>query len=131
MSEITASITRDHYRVSIQARDHSIIADEPKENEGTDLGPNPHELLAAALGACTCATVRMYADRKGMALDGLQAHITLIWDKEKNSTEIKRDITLTGSLGAEDRAKLLEIANKCPIHKALTNPINIETNLIN
>src|SRR4051812_6331380 len=103
MSRIEASITRDHYRVNITARDHTIIADESKDIGGTDLGPDPHELLAAALGACTCATVRMYADRKGIALDGVHADISLTWDREKSATEIKRNITFIGSLGAEDR----------------------------
>jgi putative redox protein len=128
-TQVTASITRDHYRVHIQAGKNSIIADEPEANGGKDEGMNPHELLASALGACTCATVRMYADRKGIALDGLKVDLTVTHDDEKNSTNIKRDITLMGSLGAEDREKLLTIANKCPIHKLLTNPINIETTL--
>ena len=130
MTSINASIGRDHYRVNITARHHSFIADEGKEQEGSDLGPNPFELLAAALGACTCATVRMYADRKGIALDGMKVTVTLSRDEEKNTTAFKRDITLMGSLGGEDREKLLSIANRCPVHKILTNPISVETALV-
>ncbi|MCW3124690.1 MAG: OsmC family peroxiredoxin [Bacteroidetes bacterium] len=129
-TNINASIMRDHYLVHIQAGKHAIIADEPVEVGGADQGPDPYQLLASALGACTCATVRMYADRKGIALDGLKVDITLTRDLEKNTTNIHRDITLMGSLGSDDRDKLLDIANKCPIHKILTNPINIETVLL-
>ena len=129
MTEINASIGRDHYRVNIQAGNHTIITDEPKDKDGGDEGMNPYELLASALGACTCATVRMYADKKGISLDGLKVDITLTRDEDKNVTNIKRNITLMGSLGMEDRDRLLQIANKCPVHKLLTNPINIETAL--
>lgn len=129
-TKINAAIMHDHYLVHIQAGKHSIIADEPEESGGADQGPDPYQLLASALGACTCATVRMYADKKGISLDGLKVDITLTRDADKNTTSIRRDITLMGSLGSEDRDKLLAIANKCPLHKILTNPINIETVLL-
>ena len=132
MSEttITGSIGRDHYRVSLQSRMHTIIGDEPAENGGSDEGMNPYEILASALGACTCATLRMYADRKEMPLEGVEVIITLARDEEKNVTNIHRDITLLGDLAQEDRDRLLQIANKCPVHKVLTNPINIDTVLL-
>jgi putative redox protein len=128
---VTATIGRDHYRVVLTAGKNTIIADEPASNGGGDEGMSPHEILASALGACTCATVRMYADRKGMSLDGLHVTVLLMRDNDNNTTNISRDITLTGDLNPEDREKLIAIANKCPVHKTLTNPISIETKLIN
>jgi len=128
---VTASIGRDHYRVELTAGKNTIIGDEPASNGGGDEGMSPHEILASALGACTCATVRMYADRKGMPLDEVHVTVLMMRDNDNNTTNITRDITLIGDLSPEDREKLLTIANKCPVHKTLTNPINIETKLIN
>ena len=73
----------------------------------------------------------MYADRKGMLLDSIDVTLSLVRDDENNVTNITRDITFTGNLTLEERERLLTIANKCPIHKVLTNPINIETTLTN
>ena len=133
MSEtnVTASIGKDHYRVVLQAGKNTIIGDEPISNGGNDEGMNPHEILTAALGACTCATVRMYADRKEMLLDSVQVTLKLTRDDSMNTTTITRDIVLVGDLTPEERDRLLTIANKCPIHKVLTNPISIETKLLN
>ena len=133
MSDINvkASIGRDHYKVVLQAGKNTIIGDEPVSKGGGDEGMNPHQILIAALGACTCATVRMYADRKGMLLDSIDVTLSLVRDDENNVTNITRDITFTGNLTLEERERLLTIANKCPIHKVLTNPINIETTLTN
>lgn len=125
-----ASIGRDHYRVVLTAGRNTIIADEPLTSGGGDTGMNPYEILASALGACTCATVRMYADRKEWPLEGLNVTLHLTRDDDKNTTLIKRDIEFLGDLGPEERSRLLDIANKCPIHKVLTNPISIETTLI-
>ena len=126
---VKARIGLDHYRVVLTAGKNTIIADEPISNGGGDEGMSPHEILASALGACTCATLRMYADRKEMPLEAVHVTLTLVRDNEKNVTNISRDIELTGALTPEDRERLLTIANKCPVHKTLTNPINIETTL--
>lgn len=123
----TSTIGRDHYRVVLTAGKNTIIADEPLSSGGGDTGMNPHEILASALGACTCATVRMYADRKEWSLEGINVTLNLTRDEEKNTTLIKRDIEFIGDLGPEQRDRLLAVANKCPIHKVLTNPISIET----
>ena len=130
-TNIKGSIGRDHYRIVLTAGKNTIIADEPVSNGGGDEGMNPHEILASALGACTCATVRMYADRKEMPLDGVNVTLTLVRDDATNTTNISRNIELIGDLTPEERDRLLTIANKCPVHKTLTNPINIETKLIN
>ena len=132
MSEVNvkASIGTDHYRVVLQSGKNTIIGDEPIDKGGGDEGMNPFEILSSALGACTCATVRMYADRKEMPLDGLNVTLTLTRDDEKNTTTITRNIELLGDLTPEEKDRLLTIANKCPVHKVLTNPINIETKII-
>ena len=127
---VKASIGTDHYKVVLQAGKNTIIGDEPIDKGGSDEGMNPFEILASALGACTCATVRMYADRKEMPLKGLNVTLTLTRDDEKNTTTITRDIVLLGDLTPEEKDRLLTIANKCPVHKVLTNPINIETKIV-
>jgi putative redox protein len=127
---VKAAIGRDHYRVLLTAGKNTIIGDEPVTNGGHDEGMNPHEILASALGACTCATVRMYADRKEWPLDGINVSLKLTRDEDKNTTTITRDIELLGDLSPEERERLLAIANKCPVHKALSNPIYIQTALI-
>ena len=133
MSEVNvnAKIGRDHYKVVLSAGKNTIIGDEPIDKGGGDEGMNPYEILASALGACTCATVRMYADRKEWKLEGINVTLTLTRDDEKNATNITRDIEFVGALSPEERERLLAIANKCPVHKILTNPINIQTTVIN
>ena len=106
-----------------------MIGDEPKTNGGTDQGFSPGELLCSALATCTCVTLRMYADRKEWKLKEVKAHITFTSNKEKNSSNIKREIELIGDLSHEQKERLLQIANQCFIHKTLTNPIEVETKL--
>jgi putative redox protein len=130
-TSIKGSIGKDHYKVILQAGKNTIIADEPESSGGKDEGMNPHEILACALGACTCATLRMYADRKEMILDQVDVSVVLTKDDQKNETNMRRMITLTGDLTPEERDRLLQIAEKCPVHKTLTNPIHIQTTLIN
>lgn len=96
---------------------HMLVADEPVELGGGDRGLMPFELLAAALGACTNMTLRLYADRKGYALAGVSVALTQTVSGQDRLVE--RVITLTGELDAEARQRLLEIANKCPVHRAL------------
>ena len=127
-TNVNATIGRDHYRLVLTAGKNTIIADEPIESGGTDEGMDPHEILASALGACTCATLRMYADRKEWPLDGLNVSLSLVHNDE-NNTHIHREIELLGTLTEEQKSRLLDIANKCPVHKTLTNPILIQTNL--
>jgi len=127
---VNANIHKDHYRVVLTAGKNTVIADEPLSNGGGDEGMNPHEILASALGACTCITVRMYADRKEMPLDGVNVTLGLVRDSDTNTTNISRQIELIGDLTPEQRDRLLTIANKCPVHKTLTNPITIETRLV-
>ena len=131
MATITnAHIGRDHYRVTINSGKNVIIADEAEDKGGTDEGFDPFELFIASLAACTCVTVRMYADRKQMSLEEIKVNLSLEKDDEQNVTNITRVVEFIGNLTTEQRARLLEIANKCPVHKIMSNPVHITTQMI-
>ena len=129
MEKITAHIGAAHYKTEIRSATNTIISDEPESIGGTDLGFAPDELLAASLAACTCITLRMYADRKEWALHDVIVEITFDKSTEENKTNIIRSIQLFGDLDNEQRSKLLDIADKCPMHKLLSNPTEIKTEL--
>lgn len=104
---------------------HSVIVDEPLEVGGGNLGPAPGQFLQLSLASCTAITVRMYADRKGWQLDKVVVEVDT--EKVEGKTIFRREVDLIGNLDADQRQRLLQIANACPIHKVLTNPIEIET----
>ena len=127
------------FRQVIAAGPHSLIADEPKSVGGADSGPTPYDFLLAGLGACTSMTIRMYAEHKGIPLENVK--IELQHDKvhaadcescETSSSRIDRitrKIDLTGNMAPEQQKRILEIADKCPVHRTLHSEIRIETNL--
>ena len=114
---------------------HRLVADEPTEVGGTDEGPTPYDLLLAALGSCTSMTVGVYARRKGWPLQDVavrlrhsRIHATDCAECETKEGKIDRvelDIELTGPLSNEQRSKLLEIAEKCPVHRTLISEISL------
>lgn len=111
---------------------HRLVADEPVSNGGEDIGPAPFDFLLAGLGACTSMTVRMYAERKEWPLEhvSVQLHFDKVEDENGHKIDrIERVITLEGDLSPEQRARLLEIANKCPTHKILQQPLRIDSQL--
>lgn len=119
---------------TIRAGKHGLVADEPEEVGGTDTGLSPHRLVAAALGACTSMTLAMYARRKEWPLEHvrvrvLHSHLPAGSDPQGPAGEMRREIELTGALTDEQRARLLDIADKCPVHKTLTRGLRIETKL--
>lgn len=125
---VTAIIGKDHYRTELLASGKTIIADEPEEVGGTDSGPAPGEFLMISLASCTAITLRMYADRKKMPLD--KVRVEVMFEKQQFKSVFTRDVYLEGELSDEERQSLLEIAEKCPVHKTLSNPIEIETKLV-
>jgi len=131
---------RGKFAQAIQAGKHRLAADEPAAMGGTDTGPSPYDLLLAGLGACTSMTIRMYADHKQLPLD--RVTVRLRHDKvhaedcgecetkEGRIDRIEREIMLEGRLDESQRLKLLEIANKCPVHRTLHSEVWIPTRLV-
>ena len=128
MREAVIKTASGNFGQTIAIGPHTLTADVTPAEKGDDSGPEPHELLLAALGACTSMTVRLYATRKGWPLEGCEVHVTI--DREAGKATFHRKITLVGALDDEQRARLLDIAGKCPVHKTLTGTLAIETALI-
>ena len=115
------------YKTELVATGHELIADEPVEVGGEDLGPSPGQFLQLALAFCTAITLRMYANRKNIPLEKIRVEVNAERDSEK--TLFQRQIYLEGTLDEVQRKKLLDIANACPVHRTLTHPIEIITSL--
>ena len=118
------------FQTEIRARGHHLLADEPASVGGEDQGPTPYELLAAALGTCTTMTVRMYADRKGWPVD--EVRTSLRHEKRRDGDDprvdyIRREVTVEGPLDDGQRARLVEIASRCPVHRTLEAGVRIGT----
>lgn len=130
MVKVTSVIGQQAYKVDIKAEGGTnLVSDEPVSNGGQNLGPSPKELLAAALAACTSITVKMYAARKGWDLQDVYIEVDLDRLEGENKTVINRVIRFTGNLDEAQTARLTAIANACPVHKILTNPITVNTTL--
>jgi len=118
---------------------HRLLADEPESSGGADTGPTPYDLLLAALGACTSMTISLYARRKRWPLEHVRVrlrheriHAEDCADcetKEGRIDWIERELVLAGDLSDEQRARLLAIAEKCPVHRTLTSEIRIDSRL--
>ena len=123
----TATVTTEvkPYGVRIDAGGHALRGDEPADNGGADTGPPPFGLLLSGLGACTAITLRMYAERKGWPLAGVDVTLTYVV-KDKNTRWIDRLITLHG-LDDEQRAELAGIAEKTPVTRAVRAGTEIRT----
>ena len=140
-SEGTVTVTEagsGTYTQQITLGHHQLVADEPQPI-GDDAGPTPYDLLLAALGSCTSMTVRMYADRKGWSLEGVRVTLrhSRIHAEDCATCEttkgwidhIDRGIELAGELDESQRDRLLQIADRCPVHQTLTSEVDIATSL--
>jgi putative redox protein len=140
MVEVVVHGDASGFAQQIESGSHRIASDEPAESGGTDTGPSPYDLLLAALGSCTSMTVAIYARHKNWPLKDVtvrlrhsRVHAADCADcetKEGMLDRIERDIHLTGTLTQDQREKLLEISNRCPVHRTLTSEIEIQTRLI-
>ncbi len=120
------------YQQAVLAGKHELIADEPVSMGGGDAGPAPFDYLMAGLGACTSMTLRMYAERKGLPLQQVLvelAHHKVEIDGQSRDC-IERRITLLGELSQEQRQRLMEIAHKCPVHRALSQSFQLVCSLV-
>jgi uncharacterized OsmC-like protein len=137
---LVASVTVTHvpgttYQTRIDTGDLALIGDEPVDSGGDGLGPSPYELLLAALGHCTVLTILLYARRKGWPVDGVAVranHERVVVAEEidgelirKKVERIVQEIALRGNLDEEQRARLIEIAGKCPVHRTMTGDLEI------
>jgi putative redox protein len=135
-----ASVTVTHvpgttYQTRIDTGDSDFIGDEPVASGGDGLGPGPYELLLAALGHCTVLTILLYARRKGWNVDGVSVranHERLVLEEEldgelrrRKVERIIQEISLRGDLDEAQRARLMEIAGKCPVHRTMTGELEI------
>ena len=119
---------------------HELIADEPEEVGGNDTGPGPYEYLLMGLGACTSMTLRMYAEHKQLPLERVTVRLSHhkihardcndCETREGKVDEITREIILEGDLTQEQQQRLLEIANRCPVHRTLSSEIKIRSMLV-
>ena len=127
---ISATLDGAPYKTRLESRGISAIADEPIDHGGQDLGLRPHELLLGALASCTAITLRMYADRKQWDVGPIHVDAVMDRDQEgdKIDTRIRLAITLRPDLPADQRARLLQIAALCPVHRTLENPISMAIN---
>jgi putative redox protein len=123
---------------NISVGPHAFQADEPSANGGNDAGPESHELLLAALGACASITVQMYAHRKQWPVEGVHVHLSYgrvpsegqSGAKIGMGNAIEMGISFSGDLSEDQRRRLLEIAGRCPVHRILTSQVEIRTNLL-
>ena len=135
--EVVARTGQSGFITEIRAGNHSLLADEPEKFGGNNLGPNPYDLLNAALGACTSMTIQMYARRKKWALKEAIVHLkhekvygedcAACEEKGGKLDQLSREVELLGDLDEAQRKRLMEMADKCPVHKTLTSTISITT----
>lgn len=136
---ITVRLGEEGFTTEIMVRHHSLKADEPASVGGNDFGPSPYELVAAGLGACTAMTLQMYARRKKWDLKEVKVHLEHFKDYTTDREDVEtgkskidhfdRLLELEGDLNEEQKQRLLEIANKCPVHRTLHQEVEVQTSL--
>jgi putative redox protein len=128
MRKVESQFGEGPLQQKLTAGELHFLSDAEISKGGANTGPSPHEYLGAALAACTSMTLKMYAVRKAIPLEN--AIVTVDIERVDDVETLSRDIELIGHLSAEEIERLIEIANKCPIHKALAGQIQIKTRLV-
>ena len=119
MKRVVVRRRPDGYQHEVQIREHRLLVDEPEDAGGTDQGPAPSELLAASLGTCTAITIEMYAARKEWGLGAVEVTVEYTEATADDPPTFEVSITLGAELSAESRDRIVTIAGKCPVHRAL------------
>jgi putative redox protein len=132
--------SEQNYRTVVQIRQHTIIADELTQDGGSDEGPTPMEMLVGMIGACVAVTTRAYAQRKGWPLEGISVEVEMERFKREDYpaysgdapyvNEVREQILFEGALTDEQKARLMTIAAKCPVHLTLENPVFFVEHLV-
>jgi putative redox protein len=139
--QVAALLEKGHkYTTSLKIGEHYLISDEPAEVGGENYGPTPYDLLASSLAACTAMTIKMYAEHKKWELEDVEVHITHSKDHAEDCKQMEhklakidvfnREIRLTGNLDVSQRKRMLEIADKCPVHRTLHSDVEVKTRMI-
>lgn len=129
MARGTAHIGKDSYQTQIEVDGHALVGDEPERNGGRNTGPAPYDFVLAGLGSCTAITLRMYADRKQWPLDAVDVGLHLS-PGDDGLMQIKRTLSFSGPLDAEQKNRLAEIAEKTPVTLTLKAGLAIATTII-
>ncbi|MCO4292300.1 OsmC family protein [Solitalea sp. MAHUQ-68] len=128
---VTATIGAENYKTTLQTQHHQLLADEPEQIGGKNLGPGPSDFLMSSLAACTAITLKMYVDRKQWVTGEIKVQVCFEHKNENGhlSSVFTRIVSVSQQLDEEKMQRLLDIANACPIHNLLTNPIDIHTTI--
>ena len=135
-NDVVARIGREHYRTEIEVGGKSVVVDEPASLGGSDSGPTPYDMILGSIGACTAMTVRMYADRKGWPLESVTVRLRQARSYEKDCADcdtqalpgftIERELQMEGALDDEQRERLTQIADRCPVKQALERGVHVQ-----
>lgn len=135
-NDVVARIGRERYRTEIEVRDKRVVVDEPASLGGGDTGPTPYDMILGSIGACTAMTVRMYADRKGWPLENVTVTLRQARNYEKDCEDcdtsvlpgfrIEREVVLVGALTDEQRQRLEQVADRCPVKQALERGVHVQ-----
>ncbi|HEY0023461.1 MAG TPA: OsmC family protein [Longimicrobium sp.] len=135
-NDVVARIGREHYRTEIEVGGKSVVVDEPASLGGGDSGPTPYDMILGSIGACTAMTVRMYADRKGWPLESVTVRLRQARSYQQDCEDcgaqalpgitIERELVMEGALDDEQRERLTQIADRCPVKQALERGVHVQ-----